>query len=296
MKKIDFNVKNVMVQLAGTCFWYWNTFYSFLESCGISSSIYKQFGKEGGKYQVMRSVLELLESQQKNDVIMNIAKQFYNLTLLEDGVDRKKAEQLLTEYRNAMGKTLIQDEVDQRENEKRMKEQKSIIEEKQSYRGELLEIKNRFRALLLSREKQSRGYDVEKLFFDLLGLEEFEFKPPYKTNGEQIDGHFRYEKFDYLVEIKWTEAGASQSDLSIFDGKIKGKAQSTRGLFLSINGFDENAVKRYSGNSPRIILMDGQDLFLIFEERISFFDLMKFKTDILVRKGDIYVKYNPRSS
>lgn len=50
-----------------------------------------------------------------------------------------------------------------------------------------------------------------------------------------------------------------QKDLAIFDGKIRGKAQSTRELFLDANGFDENAVVKFSGDSPRIILMTGED-------------------------------------
>ena len=79
---------------------------------------------------------------------------------------------------------------------------------------------------------------------------------------------------------------------TIFDGKIRGKAQSTRGFFLSINGFSENAVVKFSGDSPRIICMDGQDLMLILEERVTFYDLMKLKTDHFVRKGNIYVNYN----
>ena len=48
---------------------------------------------------------------------------------------------------------------------------------------------------------QQRGYKLEDLFCDLLELHEMDYKRPYKTrDGEQIDGHFRYEKFDYLFE------------------------------------------------------------------------------------------------
>lgn len=291
MKKLDFNIKNMMIKLAGTCFWYWNTFYSFLESCNISSSVYKQFGKDGGKYQVMRLVLELLERQQENDLIMNITTQFYNFIPSDDGVDRKKAEQLLGEFRKAVGGTLIQNEISTKEAEKKIAEQRKNAEEKLIYRKKLAELKKIFTELNCSSEKQKRGYDIETLFFDLLELEEFECKTPFRTKGEQIDGHFKYDKFDYLVEIKWTQEKASQSDLSIFDGKIKGKAQSTRGLFLSINGFDEIAISKYSVDSPRIILMDGQDLFFVLDERTTFYDLMKYKTDLLVRKGDIYARY-----
>ena len=116
-----------------------------------------------------------------------------------------------------------------------------------------------------------------------------EYSKPYRTpDGEQIDGHFKYEKFDYLVEAKWTIGLTKQTHLSIFDGKIKGKAQSTRGLFLSANGFDENAVKKFSGDAPRIILMTGEDLAMVLSGQVLFFDLMKAKVDAIVRYGNIY--------
>jgi restriction endonuclease Mrr len=75
--------------------------------------------------------------------------------------------------------------------------------------------------------------------------------------------------------------------LSIFDGKIRGKAQSTRGLFLSANGFDEKAVAKFSGDSPRIILMTGEDLALILCGRVLFTDAMKAKVEAIVRYGNI---------
>jgi hypothetical protein len=291
-KKLNFNIKDKLINLAGKCFWYWDTFYSFLESCGVSSSIYRRFSKEGGKYQLMRSILELLDSQERHDVIRNIIIQFYNFKPSEDGVDKDKAEQLLIEFRNIVGPSLLEEEADKKEIERKTEEQKRIIEEKKLLQKKLEDNKESFLNLTASSNKQQRGFDLETLFFDLLEMEEFEVHRPYKIKGEQIDGYFKYEKFDYIVEIKWTDELVNQSDLSIFDGKIRGKGQSTRGFCFSINGFDSNAVTKASGHEPRIILMDGSDFFSILEERVSFYDLMKLKTDALARKGDIYVKFN----
>lgn len=135
---------------------------------------------------------------------------------------------------------------------------------------------------------QQRGFRLEQLFFQLLHLSEFEHTKPYRTPGrEQIDGHFKYEKFDYLVEAKWTQEPTKQPDLSIFDGKIRGKAQSTRGFFISANGFDNTAVRKYSGDSPRIILMTGEDFALVLSGRVLFVDAMKAKVDAIVRLGNI---------
>lgn len=291
MKKIDFNTKEKFINLAGACFWYWNNFYSFLETCGIPQNIYKQFGKEGGKYQVMRSILELLERQQRYDLIENIAKEFYNLSPSDENININKAKRLLGELRNTLGTSFIQKEVEEKESQERIRQNQIIQEQKKLQQEQLLNLKSAFLRLFKESNKQKRGYDIEKLFFDLLSLEEFEYTGPYRKEGEQIDGHFKYEKFDYLVEIKWTEESCKQPDLAVFDTKIRGKAQSTRGFFLSINGFDTNSVNKFTGDSPRLILMDGADLSAVLEDRVSFFDLLKDKIDQLVKKGSIYVKY-----
>ncbi len=290
-KKLDFNAKDKLINLAGVCFWYWNTFYSFLESCDVPPSVYRQFGKDGGKYQLMRLILELLERQQRYDIIKNIASQFYNFIPSEDGIDKEKANRLLNDFRKMMGTSLLDEEIDKKEIKRKIKEQKKISEERALLKQKLQDIKDALLKLKALNDKQKRGFEIEALFFDLLELEEFEAHPPYRTTGEQLDGHFKYEKFDYIVEIKWTDEPSNQSDLSIFDGKIRNKGQSTRGFFLSVNGFDNNAVSRFSGNEPRIILMNGSDLYLILEEITTFYDLMKLKTDALARKGAIYVNY-----
>ena len=135
---------------------------------------------------------------------------------------------------------------------------------------------------------QQRGFKLEALFFDLLHFAEFEHTKPYRTsNGEQIDGHFKYEKFDYLVETKWSAGPTKQKDLSVFDGKIRGKAQSTRGLFLAAEGFDDNAVNKFSGDAPCIVLMTGEDLAIVLSGTLPIFDVMKAKVDAIVRYGNI---------
>jgi len=290
-KKLDFNIKDKIINLSGACFWYWNTFYSFLESCGVTSSIYRAFGKEGGKYQVMRSILELLERQQRYDVIKEIARQFYNFWPSEEGIDKERVNRLLEDFRKAIGSSILDEEIDKKEVERKVQEYKKVAEEKAQLKQKLQIIKKSFLALQSSTDKQSRGFNLETLFFDLLGIEEFEVHRPYRMTGEQLDGHFKYEKFDYLVEIKWADPVSTQSDLSIFDGKIRSKGQSTRGIFFSVNGFDNNAVSKFSGNEPRIVLMDGQDFYVILEEMTTFYDLMKLKTDALARLGNIYAKY-----
>lgn len=290
MKKLDYNTKRQLIDLSGKCFWYWDDFYSFLETCGVPSSIYKALPREN-KYQLMTSLLELLERQKRYDLIENIAREFLTLNPSGNEIDVDRAQQLIDTLRSSLGKSFIETEIEKKERAERISKNKELSESRLAKQKKLEEFKQKFTDLFSETDRQKRGYDIEKLFFDLLDFEEFDNSRPFRNPGEQIDGHFKYEKFDYLVEVKWTQDASKQSDLSIFDGKIKGKAQSTRGLFVSINGFDDNSIRKSSGDSPKILFMDGSDLMVVLEGRISLGDLLRLKIDSLVKHGDVYKKF-----
>lgn len=292
-KKINYELKESIVSLSGACFWYWNNFHSFLDSCGVPKSLQQKYPKEVyNKYQVMRNILEHLEESNKIEVINTIISNFFRLRNVvdRDALDEKKAKQLLAEFRALVGNDPIEKEIKRRKQEESRKNYKTAIDEHISQRKRLEGLNSFFTSLINTTEytPQQRGYKLEDIFCDLLQISELEYSRPYKTpDGEQIDGHFRYEKFDYLIESKWENGPIKQKDLSIFDGKIKGKAQSTRGLFLATNGFDENAVIKFSGDSPRIILMTGEDLAMVLNGRVLFHDAMKAKIEAIVRYGNI---------
>lgn len=292
-KKINYELKESIVSLSGACFWYWNSFHSFLDSCGVPKALQQKYPKEAyNKYQVMRNVLEHLEESNKIEVINTIISNFFRLrnAVDRDALDEKKAKQLLAEFRTLVGNDPIEKEIERRKQEESRENYKTAIDEHISQRKRLEDLNSFFTSLITTTEytPQQRGYKLEDIFCDLLQISELEYSRPYKTpDGEQIDGHFRYEKFDYLIESKWEDGPIKQKDLSIFDGKIKGKAQSTRGLFLAANGFDENAVIKFSGDSPRIILMTGEDLAMVLDGRVLFHDAMKAKIEAIVRYGNI---------
>lgn len=296
-KRLNFEVKEKLVQLSGVCFWFWGSFYSFLESCGIPKSFYQLYPKESfNKYGVMRNLLSQLEEKEDLEKINNIISNFYKLSsaIDKDYVDVEKAKITLKEFKDLIGNDPIEREIEIQKIEQKKQKAKEESEKMVSKNNKLSYIKSEFNTLCSDKNisPQQRGFDVEKLFYSLLELEEFEFQRPFRNGNEQIDGHFRYEKFDYLVEIKWLNSISKQEDLSIFDGKIRGKAQSTRGVFLSFNGFDQNAINKFSGDSPRIILIDGQDFIQVLNGYLSFFDLFKKKVDALVRLGKIFYKDN----
>lgn len=293
-KKLGYEAKEKMVALSGACFWYWNSFYSFLDSCGVSKALQKRYPRDAyNKYQMMRSILGDLEQTGDLELINSIASAFYRLktAIDRDSLDEKKAKKLLDEFREVIGNDPIEAEIQKREKEKAKAAHVQTIASRRAQSKRLEDINAEFIRLMVANEltPQKRGYKLEDIFFELLHFSEFEHTKPYRTpDGEQIDGHFRYEKFDYLVEAKWTAGLTKQEDLSIFDGKIRGKAQSTRGFFISANGFDESAIGKFSGDAPRIILMIGEDMALVLGGQVLFVDAMKAKIDAIVRYGNIF--------
>ncbi|WP_334179665.1 restriction endonuclease [Pseudoxanthomonas sp.] len=292
-KKLSYEAKEKMVELAGACFWYWDGFYSFLTSCGVPVAVQKRYPREShNKYSMMREILNELDRSGNSELISSLASGFYQLKgpRDKDKLDVNKAKSLLAEFKDAIGDDPIDAEIKRRDAERAKEVHAQSVSERRADSKRMEEINSEFLSLSTSKDvtPQNRGFALERLFFQLLHISEVDHTKPYRTSGkEQIDGHFRYEKFDYLVEAKWTEGLTKQPELSIFDGKIRGKAQSTRGFFLSANGFDETAVQKYSGDSPRIILMTGEDLALVLGGQVLLADALKAKVDAIVRLGSI---------
>lgn len=292
MAKISYDIKQRIITLAGTCFWYWGSYYTFLDACGISKSLQQKFPRNAfNKYDVMRNILGELEDKDDTEAINAIISNFYRMrTSADDDVpDPKKAKKLLEEFKVAVGDDPIENELKRRQREQSRKNYSAEVEGNKFKRDQLKKLNESFITLHSDHNitPQERGYKLEEIMCDLFELNEMEYKRPYKHQGEQIDGHFRYEKFDYLIECKWEKGLVKQSQLSIFDGKIRGKAQSTRGVFIATNGFDPNAVIKFSGDSPRIILMKGEDLALVLSGQINFLDALKAKVEAIVLHGNI---------
>jgi len=291
MSKLSYSLKQKLIDIAGNCFWYWDNFYGFLESCGVKRNHYMRYSGNN-KYTVMRNILTDLEEKRDDKTLKSIISELYKLKSIPDKnvPDPVKSKKLLSELRDICSEDIIEKEILERKAKEQSKTYLSEIELSLNRKKHLEELNKLFLKLFAADNPQQRGFELEKIIYELFLFFEFEIQKPYKTQNEQIDGYFKYEKFDYLLEIKWIKEKIKQEDLAIFDKKIDKKAKSTRGLFIAMNGFDENAILSISGKEPRIILADGEDLTLILNGRISLFDVIKAKVDTLVKSGDTFFK------
>lgn len=296
MKKLSPEIKLKIIELS-KCFWYWRSFYNFYAQIlgTTAQKLESRFPKENfTKYRATEMILESLEEKGEISKIHEILSCFYKLQKPfeeKDNPNYAEAKLLLNEFKQLVGRDVVEEEIEGKEFKKNLEqkiEESSMVKQRrenlEKYKTEFLNYCN----IKSQKEKQERGYWLERCFFDILGLENFEHKRPYKTETEQIDGHFKFNKFDYLVELKWVSDPISQEDISIFDGKLSNKGQSTRGVIVSISGFGDSAIKKAETTPPKLIFLDGTEFMMLLENRVSFFDLFTTREDTFVRQGKIY--------
>lgn len=143
-------------------------------------------------------------------------------------------------------------------------------------------------------DPHKRGTLFEDLFYDLLtlsfGSEVIQGRHLVDVGGErQIDASFKFLHNHYRVELKWRVRPIGPDMLDSFFTKLK--TAEIRGLFVSMSGFTDGAVRnaREIGKKHTIILMDGDDINSIFKGQNRFELVLQQKIDFFQRNGNPYV-------
>jgi hypothetical protein len=117
---------------------------------------------------------------------------------------------------------------------------------------------------------QERGYQFEKFLKNMFEIFGMTPRSPFRLIGEQIDGSFQFQNDTYLVEAKWHNKPIGVEELLAFSGKVAGKAEWSRGLFISYSGFTEEGLKAFvQGRRTNILCMDGLDLYYILQGQLN---------------------------
>jgi hypothetical protein len=158
-------------------------------------------------------------------------KEFPHLEQLEGGAEKssraKKAVmqlKALLEPHNEIKKE--KDEIAERQ--VRMADK---LRRNSAVRQKLENIKNSYMALVVSANPQTRGFELERVMYDLFELFDLDPKASFRNTGEQIDGAFSLEGTDFLFEAKWRQDPSAASDLDAFAAKIRRKLENTLGVF-----------------------------------------------------------------
>lgn len=136
---------------------------------------------------------------------------------------------------------------------------------------------------------QMRGFEFEKYLNKLFDAFNLEPRGSFKIVGEQIDGSFLLHNEVYLLEAKWTKEPIKKDDLVVFNAKVSSKSGFTRGLFISLSGYTEEAISTFNnGRTVNIILMNVMEIGRLLSMHNSFSDLISKKVRLLCEEGKCY--------
>jgi len=239
------------------------------------------------KKQIIEGIIEEIDKQGSLGVLIRVLDETikYGETITSD-----EAQQAVNTLKNVkMG--IQKREVGLKESKEEVRQKVKSEPKKATREKDLSELRQHYLALLKDSDPQKRGYELEKLLYELFSLFKLSPNKPFKVIGEQIDGSFELEGTDFLIEAQWEKIKPTAEELYGFQGKVIRKLQGTKGLFVSIEGFTLTSLQAFEkGTTPNILLMDGEDLLYVLEERIDLVKLLSEKRKHAARTGNIFYK------
>jgi restriction endonuclease len=290
MQSLPYEIVEAMIQCFGRCFHYKDVMASFLLSTGVERAT---CDKHRGEYKFTWARLLLTELGQSEEGILTQQRILTELCKLKDVPDPNVPDRdAALDALRKLKQLAVEHDFVAREQRKKGSNSKRLAEEKErivSGRAKKLDqLRNQFTAGLTSTDRQGTGYSLEDLLGELFSLFEIEYRKSYRTETQQIDGHFEFQGFDYLVEARWRSDKPTVQEIGGFKYKVDHKFESTRGLFVSVPGFREEVVDHFNETGANIVLMDGQDLAFILEGRIDLREALRVKIEKAARKGIVF--------
>lgn len=276
-------------------YWYKADLRSFLQQCLSNPAVLATLNWGNYKRQIVSDLVDYFTRNQDEHHLTRLCHAVCEITVfrhlgqLEGGAE--KAERARAAV--AQLKQLVEPHQQaQKEGDDLAERQRRAAEKLRAnaaVRQKLEHIKSRYMALVVSQNVQGRGFELEKVMYDLFELFDLDPKASFRNTGEQIDGAFSLEGTDYLFEAKWQQELVNAAALDAFASKVRRKLENTLGAFLSINGYSQDGVAAHSSGGAVIILMDGADLMAVLEERIDFVTLLLRKKRHASQTGSIYM-------
>lgn len=112
----------------------------------------------------------------------------------------------------------------------------------------------------------------------------------FTVKDTAISGSFELEGQIYILAAQWQAEKSNEDALLVFNAKVESKSTWARGIFISEAGFTKDGLTLFSqGKRTSIIGMDGKDLQLVLEGRLSLIDAIKRKARRAVETNYFFV-------
>ena len=296
-KRVSAAIVAPLTEALSLAFWYKKDLRAFLSTALPDVGLVSHLDWTDYKRNIVAQLVDTLAKNQSKYL-----EEFLNLTLatadISDPNHLKRLEDGQQKYEEAVAAlATLQKQVgpyrqlrsEEQEADRHRREEDARNAVQRATREKLLELKQLLYELAAEVDHQKRGYALEKLLSRLFALYDIDAKASFRIIGEQLDGGFTFENTEYLFEAKWRNEKSNVADLDSFAGKIGRKLENTLGLFLSVNGFQDSAIKTYSQNRPALFLMDGSDLSAVLEDRIGLPELLPRKRQHASHTGEVFI-------
>lgn len=289
---VPFPVFEAAVRVAGEALHYKDSLKQIMRNCGVSENGYARYS-DLSKYQIFRNIWDDLSSAgtRGRTVQRKLIVALANL----DGPHNKAPDpaagrQAIDDLRRLATQAKLLVAPEDLERQKRRQMAAAVAEQTSSKRAELAALNDTFRALHSEADKQRRGYALEKLLSALFRLGELDYHGSYKTETDQVDGAVTLDAFTYLIEARWRQAPAADAELGGLAHKVERRIDATRGLFISMAGFRQEAIDLYRlAKENRLVLVDGADLAWILDGRIDLSEALRAKVRAASIQGEPFV-------
>lgn len=241
-------VVEAAVRVCGTAFYSKDQLRGALVAAGVPGDHHDRWrSDDASKYVIARHVFHDLAARGPagQDILRRVVVELASMTRPDPAApDQQTAAGAVEDLKAlAMARRLLVD-ADAADRVRRQQAQDRLVAASRARQESLAALADRLRGFAQSTDSpQRRGYALERLLVDLFAAFELLYRPSYRLAHEQIDGAFEHRSFTYLVEARWRAAPPGAGDLADFKMKVDGKLESTRGVFVSMAGYDTAVVE-----------------------------------------------------
>lgn len=291
------DLRDAVVRVCGDAFHYYATLRPVFVASGVSGDVFDSLRSESNsKYVLCRRILGELDSRGEVGRRAQHAIVRELLAIREpmpDVADLGKGKQALADLRRlAKNARMTTDDAEPSAivaRRKRVELERAAREVTAQRQAKLQARFTQMATAAGRRAVQTRGYAFEEFLRDLFVLEDITYRMPYRVGTvEQIDGAFSLDGHEYLVEAKWQAMPPSLSDLLVLAGKLETKYTDTRGFFITFTAPRPEVVEQLAQRSKTVLVMDGADLAVILEGRMTLRDGLEQKLRKASHEGVIF--------
>ncbi|HEM7853538.1 restriction endonuclease [Burkholderia multivorans] len=278
-------------------YWYKNDLHKAWQRSGVPTAIIeriKMLHDETGKTLTKRSQMDALYQQLRSSEYnrrLEISRNFVRLLIEQEtftpqdtGHQIQKAQLAALRLKELLSRQNKDREI------KETARNTTIKATGDTYDSKLKRLQDRFR-VAHNLAPQEKGYELEKIFTDLMIISEIPVADPFRITGEQFDGAIKHEGRYYLVELKWTAAQTDPAQVGHFHYKISGKMDG-RGLFISMSGFTDGVLASLpKGKELTMMLLDGVHFANVLAGHYRFSQLLDYAIKSIALKGEIYCSH-----